>query len=404
MPGPRGRAALAGLSGLALLVGAGAWSARSLRTPLERPAAAQVDLVPLWCAARGVRGEAWRCTPEVLETVFKRRLPPRPTDDQTYVYPPTTAVLFLPTTGLPWDGLAWGFKLLSIAAVAACGLVPALARPTRSWPVAVGAGAVIAAGLFSARITHGCLVAGQSGPVLAGLTALALGALGRGRMGLTGALAALGAAFKVLPGVLLLAAGRHRRFVVACLGLLGLLGVAALVVHGGPGGFPGYAHLGELVNPAPRDAWLHNEPPWVLKLWRVRAWALGVPSLALAAWNLARPRGPAADATTGALLVAWLGTIMAGSQQAHEALVLFPAVAWVLAWPLARGPALLPALASAGLALALWRLGVSSRFAPPHSLNWLEVGYLAWALLLVRWLAERRAGPEAVAVRTRPAG
>lgn len=377
--------------GLALTAGAGVWTARSLRAPWDRPPSAQVDLVPLWCTARQLRGEAWRCTPEVLETVFKRRVPPRPTDDHTYVYPPTTAVLFLPTTGLPWDGLAEAFKLLSIAAVAICGLAPALARPTRAWPVAVGAGAMIAASFYSTRVVSGCLVAGQTGPLLAGLTALALGALGRGWMGLAGALAALGAALKVLPGVLLLAAGRHRRFVATCLGGLGMVATAALVTHGGPGGFPSYAHLGKLVNPTPHEAWLHNERPWVLALWQVRGWALGVPSLALAAWNLARPRGAAADATLGALLVAWLGTVMAGSQQAHEAAALFPAVAWVLAWPLARGPTRLPVLASAGLALALWRLGVSSRYTPPHSLNWLVVGYLAWALLLVRWLVERHA-------------
>jgi len=373
-----------------------AWAVPPVQKAVTRDGAAAVDLVPLWCRARIALGPEWRCTPDVLETVFHRRLEDRGIDpDDRYPYPPTTAVLFLPTVAVPWSVLAPAWRILGALGVAACAVAPAFAAAGRGL-APLGPALLVAAFLLDTRLVGGSLVAGQSGPVIAGLTAISLALLARGRDGWAGTVAGVGAGLKLLPVVLLAAALRRRSFVLACLGVLGALaaGAALLAWNGAP---PTRMELVEvMVNPPPRASWTRTEPAWLLALWRVRIYAVGVPSVLLLLWSLWRPRG--GPAATGAVLAAWAGTALAGSHQVHEAVVALPAVGWVLAWPLSAGLRPLPVAAAACLFLGMWAAGVTrlpvlptSLASSPHSLAWLPVAVLAWALCVVRWGAEARA-------------
>ncbi len=353
----------------------------------RRPATTAVDLLPVWCQSRIlVYGDA-ACDPTVISAIFHKPVGPARDTSSAYYYPPTAALLLLPTAALPFELVARGFRWFSaLSLLGAAGLVVA-AVPVRDRVLGATGGMVLAAGVFSLRVVRGALLAGQTGPVVVGLTAAALWAVGRERHRFGGVVTAVGVALKLFPGLVLLALLRRRAGWPWFVGALAALVVVTFLFphHAAPFGWLGGAM--EFVDRPMRGAWSH-EPAWVIALWRGRFVGLGIPTAAAVVFGAWRARSAAAEVALAFLLVAWGGTVMAGSPQTHEGLVVLPAVLWVLAWPLQLGPRLVSALAALAallLGVVLWELGVMSSMAPPNSLHWVPVGYLAWVGCLVRW-------------------
>lgn len=368
----------------------------------RRPASHAVDLVPIWCRARALVVGTEACSPTVMAGIFGSRAPPpgtpARTTDSPYYYPPTTALLFAPAAPIPFNAFAPGFRLASMAGLAGVALLVTFARPARHGALSFAAAGGIAALLLSTRISRGSLVAGQTGPLLAFLSALAWWAVGRDRARLAGSVAAIGIGMKLFPALLVPAMVRHRGFLAFGAATLGALALVLLHPHAdAPLAF--LSGAAEFVDRPPRDAWLANEPVWVLRLWTGRFIALGIPTALALAWTLLRTRPTAVTAATIGVLFAWGGTVMAGSPQTHEAMVLLPAVAWVLAWPFHRGPVLLSVVTSIALGVALAWFGVTSRFVAPNTLHWVPIGYLVWFGCLVRWAWEMYATMPAAPVR-----
>lgn len=362
----------------------------------RRPVNTAVDLVPVWCRARALLREDGTCGEEVLRALFPRAPQRRPEDDHTYMYPPTAAVLFTPTANLGHASVIQGWRALSALAVVVAAVAPALALPGASRTTRWGVGLGMAGLFFTFRVTHGSLLAGQTGPALAALVGLTLWGLGRGTRGgeaFAGLAAGLGAALKLFPLLLTPALLRRPRALVAAGGVLLSLGLAAAALAR-PGDLAEWlSNVTRFVSPPPRDAWLRQEPPWVIELWRWRELVPGAVSALVCAEHLRRRREGPVDVALAALLAAWGGLVLAGSQQTHEGLVLLPAAAWVLCWPAQRGPGLARWVAPALTLGAMSWFGVWSRFAPPSSLGWVPVGWGIWLLALWRWSWERRQAP-----------
>lgn len=383
---------VAGLGGLV------AGAQPELRELAKRPVNTAVDLIPVWCRARALLREDGTCGDEVLRALFPRAPLRRPEDDHTYMYPPTAAVLFTPTANLGYARVIQGWRALSALAVVGAALAPALAVAGSARATRVGVGLGMAGLFFTFRVTHGSLLAGQTGPMLAalvGLTLLGLGRRARWAELLGGAAAGLGAALKLFPLLLAPAMVRRPRVAAAAGGVLLAVGIAAAALAR-PGDLAEWStNVTRFVSPPPRDAWLRQEPGWVIELWRWREWVPGAVTALVALEHLRRRREPSADTALAALLAAWGGLVLAGSQQTHEGLVLLPAAAWALCWPAQRGPGLLRWLAPLAILGAMSRFGVWSRFAPPSSLGWVPVGWGIWLVALWRWGWERRSPGEA---------
>lgn len=378
---------LAGLGGLA------AGAEPELRELARRPVNTAVDLVPVWCRARALLREDGTCGEEVLRALFPRAPQRRPEDDHTYMYPPTAAVLFTPVANVGHATVIQGWRALSALAVVVAAVAPALALAGSPAAARWGVGLGVAGLFFTFRVTHGSLLAGQTGPMLAALVGLTLFGLGRRSRAaelLAGGAAGLGVALKLFPVLLAPAMARRPRVAAAAGAVLLGLGVAAAALAR-PGDLAEWAgNVTRFVSPPPRDAWLRQEPGWVIELWRWREWAPGALSAAVTVEHLRRRRSPSADVALAGLLAAWGGLVLAGSQQTHEGLVLLPAAAWALCWPVQRGPGPLRWLAPLLTLGAMSSFGVWSRFAPPNSLGWVPVGWVIWLVALGRWGWERR--------------
>ncbi len=350
-----------------------------------RPASAAVDILPVWCQARRLVYGEQACNPTVMAAIFHKPVGPARDTSSPYYYPPTAALLLLPTAGLPFEWMASGFRWVSAAAlVAAAGLV-VWAVPVRDPVLGAAAAALFSSALFSLRLVRGSLVAGQTGPVVVGLTAASLWAIGRDRGRLGGVVTAIGIALKLFPGLVLAALIRRRAGWPWLIGTLGLLIVVTFLFpgHAAPFGWLGGAI--EFVDRPMRTAWERNEPAWVLALWRWRIVGLGVPTAVLVVWSAWRARSVAVDVGLAFVLVAWGGTVMAGSPQTHEGLVVVPALLWVLAWPVQTGAPWFSVIAASAVVGAGLLVGVGSPLSPPNSLQWVPMGYAAWAGGVVRW-------------------
>lgn len=380
-----------------MLVGLGALVAvlqPQVHDLVHRPGSSSVDLLPIWCHARSLDAGEWACGPEVIAKVFRKAVAgPDHGRDGPYYYPPTAGLLLLPTANLAFGKVAVGFRMVSTVALIVAGIALTFAAPVRRRDVALGVGLGVAAVFLSVRVAKGSLLAGQTGPLMVGLTAVALWAAGRARDGWSGAVAAVGVALKLSP-ILLLAAFVRRRAWVLALGLtLLVLAVPVLLLPGHDDLTAWFTGARDFANRPMREEWPRQEPAWVLVAWRLR-YGLGVPTLALAAWTAWRPTDRAAELAMAAVLVAWGGTVMAGAQQTHEALVLLPALGWLLAWPAQQRSPLVPASILSALVLAyMVKLGVASRFSPPNSLAWVSIGYVTWLGCVGRWGWERWTTP-----------
>jgi hypothetical protein len=324
---------------LALAVGFFVWTAGATLLRLEGlPPAAAVDLLPLWLGPQAlVRGRD-PTDAVVLEDVFHTLQVRVQVSAFLSYHPPTASVLFLPTTLGSFPTVAYVFRYFAVAALVGAGAATATAGRVRDRIGALAAAIVIAGVFLSTSAARGALIAGQAGPLLVGATALGLWALARGRDTLAGTATAVGVGLKLFPLVLLPAAVRNRRFgaafVVTLLALC--LGVAVFSPPFHP--LAWFTALTGFVNQRVSPQWQRAEPPFLLRLWQGRFLALGAPSLAAAVWAARAPPRAALSAATAALFVAWGGTVMAGSQHYHEALLLLPAVGWVLGWPAVVGP------------------------------------------------------------------
>ncbi|GDX82782.1 hypothetical protein LBMAG42_45930 [Deltaproteobacteria bacterium] len=399
---PRSRDALvwlalaAGFAGLAFTLGGQAGAL------LSRPGRNAVDLVPIWCHARALVAGEWDCGPEVMRVVFGRApIGPDLGQSGAYYYPPTTALLFLVSTTGTFEQAARGFRALSVLSLLGAGFAIAFTAPPRSRLLGVAGGVAVAAAFFALRISRGSLLAGQTGPLMVGISAAALWAAGRQRDRLSGTLAAVGLALKLSP-VLLLPALFRRRAWVLVFGVV-VFGLSVVVMSLTGHDSPTRWFLGALAftDRPMHAAWAGQEPPWVLVLWRWRLWGLGVPTAFLVLWSAVRPAGRDHEVATAFVLMAFGGAVMAGSQQTHEALVLLPALGWVLVWPVQEGPRWRSLAVSLLLAAYMVKLGVGSSFSPPNSLAWLPIAALTWCGCVARWAWSRRravsGGPQASA-------
>src|SRR5262249_46016894 len=134
------------------------------------------------------------------------------------------------------------------------------------------------------------VASGQPGPVVLGLTAVALAATARRRDGLGGAALAGGGGVKGVPLLLPRALPRRPRGLAALPGVTALL-VGGVGLHGPPFDLLGwFARLSGFVDQAVFPPWRHREPAWLLRLWQARFLAPGIPSIAAALWAARTPR------------------------------------------------------------------------------------------------------------------
>lgn len=358
---------------------------------VTRPGLAAVDLVPIWCHARALVAGEWDCGPDVMRVVFGRA-PVGPDLGQSgaYYYPPTTALLFLPSAAGSFELAARSFRALSVLSLLGAGFALAFTASPRSRILGVVGGVAVAAVFFSLRITRGSLLAGQTGPMMVGISAAAVWAAGRDRDRLSGAITALGMAVKLSPVLLLPALYRRRTWALSLLAMLLGLGVCVMILPGHDSPTRWLPGALAFTDRPMHGAWARNEPPWVLVLWQWRFWAIGAPTALLALWSAVRPVDRAHEVATAFVLMAFGGAVMAGSQQTHEALVLLPALGWVLVWPLQEGPRWRSLAVSLAVAGYMVKLGVGSKFSPPNSLAWLPIAALTWGGCVARWAWTRR--------------
>ncbi len=365
------------LAGLA--VAWAAWTILGLAGEIARQAAHNLDLLPLWLGGKALLHHRDPTDPEVLRELFLHsRIRMRPTGFHTY-YPQTAALVFAPLGLVDFATLGRWLPPVFGAALLAGTALPAVATatggPRRVAAVALASG--IAASFPMVAIVIGM---GQSNAVLVGLTGLGLWALARDHRVTGGVAIGLGIGVKVFPAVLLVPAILGRRWRMLGIAVAVPIGVllTSLLFYAGPwAGSPlglGAAWFaGTALSPA--DA--GREPAVVRALWHARIWLPGALAVGFTAWT-ARVRKPAAIPALGALWVAWVGTVMAGSSMPHQAMVILPALGWVLGWPLSArrfGPALAAvALLAATMA---WRHVLGEHWT--RSLQWLPV---CWAVVL----------------------
>ena len=389
-----GRAGSTWIPGLAVGLALGALAfALHRQSPelLGRPGSSAVDLFPLWCRARGLLGDALACEAAGAGAAMGSRPGVAPAAASgAYYYPPTAALLGVPLALLDFGQAALLFRAISVAALGGMGLLLAVSAPVRSRPWGVAAGIGLGAVFLSLRITRGSLLAGQTGPLLAFGTAAVLLAAARHRDRLSGALAAVAIGFKLLPVAFVPAFLRRGRWLAALVSALVALFALAMLLPGARVSWDWIAGAFEFSQRSIRPEWKQQEPPWVLVAWSWRTVGLGVPTLLLLLFSLVRPAGRAAEVAAAFVVVAWVGTVMAGSQQTHEAVVLLPAVGWALVWPAQRGPRGWRWVLAGALAAKMVWLGVGVPRGPPNTLAWIPLGYLAWIIAVVRWGWERK--------------
>ncbi|MDP2311730.1 MAG: glycosyltransferase family 87 protein [Pseudomonadota bacterium] len=405
VPRPSAWRRVAGVLALVLALAFLATSARELSRLPRLNAAVAVDLLPLWLGGHALAAGEDPNDEAVLERIFAEQGLHFRTGGFRSYYPPTAALLARPFAGIAYPDASWGFRFVCVGALVGAAVLVVNAAPSRGRVYAAVATLALVGVHLTVRPTRAVLPSGQVGPLIVLSTALALWGLARGRDRIGGVALALGAGIKLFPLVLLPAALGRRRYLgtVAIVGALLALGVAvsapSLDLVAWARRFAGFVNQG--VNPI----WQRTEPMWMLRVWQARFFALGVPSVLAIAWTWRRRADPAVATALGALLVAWGGTMMAGSHHYHEALVLLPALGWVLVWPAQRGPAAL----SWGVALATMALvelvGARSSFSAPNSLHWVLVGYgtwigcairLRWQMTQPTWLVSQAVSPTAV--------
>jgi hypothetical protein len=197
---------------------------------------------------------------------------------------------------------------------------------------------------------------------------------------------AAGAALKLAPLALLpaIAVSRDRRaFIVAF--FVSVLVLGALLATGASfSPMRWIAGVAEFVDRPLSGLRAERGGALAAALWSWRAW-LTMPIFALSvalAWR--RPPSPHLSTAVGALGLAVVGLVAAGSPQEHEALLLLAPAAFVLVWPAdsPRSP-----LAWATFLFVLLGAGAQEPLAMevvPESLRWTVIGWWVFAGALAR--------------------
>ncbi len=376
---------------IATAVVGSAISVRATSAPgLSAPTTAAVDMLPLWLGAGAVLDGGDPTDPVAAAARFEAEgLPLRPGGFYSY-YPPTASLLAAPLRALPFrDAVTlwrWGAVFataVGIALGAAAGF--RRAGTVGAVPAIVVVSAVVA-GLAMARPARIVIATGQPGPWVVLCVGAALFLIGWRRPRAAAAVAAVGAALKLVPLVLLPLwfLRRQRRALAAFGGVLGALllglGVLGVPLHPLVWGESLLAFVGR----GPLPSWL-GEPAWVQALWSVRLPVLAAGTLSAYGITWRRGLDDAGAVDLAAVSVAAVGVMVAGSHHYHEALLVLPAAAHALVWPAQQPRRRVAWVASAAL-LALF-IAHPAAFAArgrPDSLHWLVLGLGAWGVTVVR--------------------
>lgn len=347
-------------------------SALSLRLDDPRGRRA-VDLMPLWLGGQVLAEGGNPNDPVALEAAYDRAGVHVKVGGFYSYYPPTASLIARPLSAMEWPTAVAAVRVATLASLVAAAVLCAFARAPLSWVHGVVAAELLAGLFLTVRPTRAVLPSGQPGAIEVALTALALWGLRRDRGGIA---MGLGIGLKLFPALLLPVVSRRTLAWVG--GTLAVL-VGGVLLHRPSLQWSYASDLLHFVNPGPREEWSQAPRP-VLAMWYLRV-LVGIPTLALLWWI----RKPASE--RGALLLAWGGLVMAGSHHYHEALLLLPALGFVLAWPAQPGPRWRWGVL--GIALLIELTGARSPFAVPGSLHWMPIGYATWLGCAARLYCER---------------
>lgn len=405
-PASRLRTRVAAALALALALAFLGSALTDLRRVPRLNAAVAIDILPIWLGGRALAAGDDPNDAAVLGRIFEEEGLRFRTGGFLSYYPPTAALIARPFSAVPYPLAAKGFRYASVLALVVSAFLAVRTAPSRGRVHTTVATIALIGYYLSVRPTRAVLPSGQIGPIVLFATALALWGISRGRDRIGGIALALGAGIKLFPLVLLPAVvGRPRALIAALVAAVALVGgvnlhAPHLDLEAWSRALYGFVNLG--VHPA----WRHDQPAWVLRLWQARFLALGIPSFLAVVWAWRRRTDPAVATALGALFIAWGGTVMAGSHHYHEALLLLPAVAWVLVWPAQRGPVALSWALAVGVAVLAELLGTRAQSSAPSSLHWLLVGYATWVACAIRlgWTLRAPTAPESLAGATGPLG
>lgn len=377
---------------VALSALAGSWWSAS-RPALRAPPSAAVDLLPLWLGAGLVLEGGDPTDSKAAEARFTAEgLPMRPGGFYSY-YPPTASLLALPLRALSFRNAVDVWRVVCSLSTPAGVMFAALAGfaaldsglRLRSRQ-ALSTAALIAALAVLARPARIVLPTGQPGPIVVLFTGAALLFLALDRPRSAAGFAALGAAVKLVPGVMLPIFLLRRQWsaAVASAGVVVGLGLGLLAFGVPVHPWTWATELAGFVSRGPLPSW-SAEPPWLLALWHTRVGlvVIGFGIAAFVGWRRGITTPAALDFAV--LAVASVGVVLAGSQHYHEALILLPALAHALAWPAQMPRSRVAWLGAVALCLVC-ALGWPA-FAPrgrPDSLHWLAIGAAIWSVVWVR--------------------
>ncbi len=340
-------------AGLLLAVLVLALGARVAGRSLAAPADEAADALPVYLATVTMAEGRDPGDREQLRASYQARGLRARAATYSTLYPATLPALLGPVGGLAWPGFVTLWRAILLLSLAGCGLLGCASRPQAPWAWAVGPqlGLLV---LLLVPASGDCVRLGQANLLLAMLLALAMLAVGRARDGLAGGLLALGAAVKLVPGLALLplvAARRWRAVVVAsavgglCLGLawwrLPLVEIVGGVLD--TVRFQGAIHPDWAARHAQPLRWLgfvaalRHGPLLLLTL------SVGLPLVAL------QPRR-GIILPVMAMTSAWLGCT-AGAFHLLYTPLLYPALLFVVGWPLEADAERGWALLGAGVAL-----------------------------------------------------
>jgi alpha-1,2-mannosyltransferase len=352
---------------------------------------AAVDFPPLYAGASALASRRDPVDPVVLAQVMDERATGFHREQLFSYYPPSASALLLPLAWVPWGVAVSILRWVLAASIAGTAVFGALAGPARAgsrWERIVApmtAAAVALAVILHVRLASVVIRTGQVSPLLTLACALGFYGLARGRAARAGAILGLGVALKLVPVVFLpvLVAGRRWRalafFAVVPLLLLGV----ALVLH------PAMPTLGAATMLMDRGWFAEWGFPgrWVVVLWGWRFLAPAVPVLGSLVVLAFRPASAERVVAACAITLAWAGTVLAGTHYYHEAFVLLPVAAWVVAGPWTAVRRWVGwSTAACLVALMAW-MGVFRLQAPRASLEWVPVGYFLCAAATLRFLA-----------------
>jgi len=354
---------------------------------LRAPADEAADALPVYLATVTLAEGGDPGAREDLQASYEARALRARAATYSTLYPATLPALLRPGAGLAWPDFVALWRGLLLASLLGCGLLAGLLLPGagRSRWIAAPAGLLA---LLLIPASSECVRLGQANMLLALLMAGAMAAVAGRRSTAAGLLLGLGAAVKLVPGLLLLPLLAARRWwaglAAALVGLLAIglasLWLAPLEILDGvlqTVRFQAAIHPDWAARHVRPPDWLaflasfHGNPLLLLTV------AVGLPAVVL------RPSRGVLLAVM-AMLCAWLGSSAAAFHVLYLPL-LYPALLHLLVWPLGDRAELrwsAPVAGGAALATALAFLLEPQGLALEARASLLGLGL--WALCCVR--------------------